>query len=189
MRAAAMPSVVFCRSRGADEAGVRGEVAGVDDEPAGEELFEDFGLSDPFARGSVGVSEVEPNAVDVHYRAAGSFATPMLSLTSVGWLRDLRPPCPSYAGGCSSSPRRVKGVPRVGVQGGESPMPAGGLACLDLPERASVQARTTCRMPPHQPAGTPERAVSPQRRFHKGASVVYYGSSWKAPGGKGARPP
>ncbi len=32
----------------------------------------------------------------------------------------------------------------------------------------SIQTRTTCRMPPHQPAGIPERAVSPQRRYHKG---------------------
>ncbi|AMV20041.1 hypothetical protein VT03_19255 [Planctomyces sp. SH-PL14] len=36
-----------------------------------------------------------------------------------------------------------------------------------MSEGGCVQARTPCRMPPHQPAGIPPRAVSSQRRSHK----------------------
>ncbi len=56
----------------------------------------------------------------------------------------------------------------VGDARGNAPLPAGGPARREMSEGARVQARTRCRMPPHQPAGIAKRAVrSPQRRCHK----------------------
>ena len=49
---------------GADEAWGEGEVAGVDDEPAGQELAEDVILTDPALLGGVGAAEVEGDTVD-----------------------------------------------------------------------------------------------------------------------------
>ncbi len=61
---------------------------------------------------------------------------------------------------------RVQGHPGGG-QGGEALMPAGGLAVERYLKEHVSKPRTTCRIPPHQPARIPRRAVSPQRRSHK----------------------
>ncbi len=64
--------------------------------------------------------------------------------------------------------RTGSGVPWWGMQRGQRPLARRRPGRREISEGVSVQARTTCRMPPHQPAGIAERAVSSQRRFHKG---------------------
>ncbi|AMV19482.1 hypothetical protein VT03_16430 [Planctomyces sp. SH-PL14] len=76
------------------------------------------------------------------------------------------------------------------MQGGNALLPAGGLAverCLK--EGVSKRGhRTGC--PPHQPARIVKRAVSSQRRYHKGnARYVPRFRYESASGGKGAWPP
>ncbi len=56
----------------------------------------------------------------------------------------------------------------VGSAEGQRPFARRRPGRREMSEGARVQARTPCRMPPHQPAGIAGRAVSPQRRFHKG---------------------
>ncbi len=65
------------------------------------------------------------------------------------------------------APAGVQGDPWSGDARGEALSPAGGLGRREMSAGERIQTRTTCRMPPHQPAGTTERVVSPQRRFHK----------------------
>ena len=59
-----------------------------------------------------------------------------------------------------------------------------------ISEGARVQARTPCRMPPHQPAGIAKQAVLCERVLNAGStkrtSIVYHGSSSKCLRRKGA---
>ncbi len=55
-----------------------------------------------------------------------------------------------------------------GVQRGNAPLPAGGRLVGNRRKECGVQREHGCRRAPHQPAGIAERAVSPQRRYHKG---------------------
>ncbi|AMV20813.1 hypothetical protein VT03_23125 [Planctomyces sp. SH-PL14] len=62
----------------------------------------------------------------------------------------------------------VQGVPLVGDARGQRPLARRRPSRRGMSEGDRIQARTRCRMPPHQPAGNPHRAWIPQRRHHKG---------------------
>ncbi len=81
----------------------------------------------------------------------------------------------------------------VGMHGGLccllGPLPAGGLVVeRHLKERVS-KPRTTCRMPPHQPAGIGKQAVSCEGVLNVGPTsrtpVVFHGSAGKCLRGQG----
>ena len=90
------------------------------------------------------------------------------------------------------------GAPWWGVRRGlccfSGPLPAGGLARRKPSVGVRVQARTPCRMPPHQPAGIAKRAVwfggSPQRWCRKGdVRCVPRFLTGMPPAARGLRPP
>ncbi len=57
---------------------------------------------------------------------------------------------------------RVQGHPGGGCKG-RRPLPAGGLAVENCLKEIVSKPRTTCRMPPHQPAGIAKQALSDVR--------------------------
>ncbi len=83
----------------------------------------------------------------------------------------------------------VQGCPLVGSAEGQRPLPAGGLAVGRYLKECVSERGTTWRMPPHQLAGITKPAVWFEGVLNagttKGTSVVDYGSSQEASGGKG----
>ncbi len=90
--------------RRADQAGRKRAVAGVDDQPAGQELAEDLVLADPALFGRVGGAQVERHAADLDGLASGRACHDAPVARPLESIADGRTPVYRGRGGSASPP-------------------------------------------------------------------------------------